>query len=53
MTGNSNNTNIHNNQRGGVVADVMEYVGVVHSDAMRCVRAVKSKQQSTAMGYHD
>ena len=53
VTGNSNNTNIHNNQRGGVVADVMEYVGVVHSDAMRCVRAVKSKQQSTTMGYHD
>ena len=32
------------------MADVMEYVGVVHSDAMRCVRAVKSKQQSTTRG---
>ena len=31
----------------------MEYVGAVHSDAMRYVRAVKRKQQSTTTGYHD
>jgi len=29
VTGYSNNTNIHNNQRGGVVADILEGVGAV------------------------
>ena len=29
VTGYSNNTSIHNNQRGGVVADILEDVGAV------------------------